>query len=60
MRSSTGSRTKSFCAGVAVYKQLHRTLDIGEQHRDLLALTFEGGPRNQDLFGKMLRCVALG
>ena len=46
--------------GVAVSKQLHRTLDIGEQHGDLLALTFEGRPRGQDLFGKVLRCVTPG
>jgi hypothetical protein len=31
--------------GVAVGKQFHRTLDIGEQHGDLLALTLEGRPR---------------
>ena len=30
--------------GVAVSKQLHRTLDIGEQHGDLLPLTLEGRP----------------
>ena len=31
--------------GVAVSKQLHRTLDVGEQHGDLLALTLEGCSR---------------
>jgi hypothetical protein len=46
--------------GVAVGKQLHRTLDIGEQHGDLLAFTLEGRPRDQDLFGKVLRCVTPG
>ena len=30
--------------GVAVGKQLHRTLDIGEQHGHLLPFTFEGRP----------------
>jgi hypothetical protein len=46
--------------GVAIGQQLHRTLDVGEQYGDLFALTFEGGSRNQDLFSKVLRCVALG
>ena len=29
--------------GVAVGEQLHRALEVGEQHRHLLALAFEGG-----------------
>ena len=29
--------------GVAVGQQLHRALEVGEEHRDLLALAFEGG-----------------
>ena len=28
--------------GVAVGEQLHRALEVGEEHRDLLALAFEG------------------
>ena len=28
--------------GIAVGKQLHRPLDVGEQHGDLLPLTLEG------------------
>ena len=59
MRSSTG-RAASGILGVAVSKQLHRTLDIGEQHGDLLALTLEGCPRGEDLVGKVLGCVAPG
>ena len=30
--------------GVAVGEQLHRALEVGEEHRDLLALAFEGAP----------------
>ena len=43
--------------GVAISKQLHRTLDIGEQDGDLLALTLEGCPCGEDLIGKVLRGV---
>jgi hypothetical protein len=46
--------------GVAVSKQFHRTLDVGEQHGDLLARTLESRPRGQDLFGKVLRRVTPG
>jgi hypothetical protein len=46
--------------GVPVREQLHRALQVGEQHRDLLALAFEGGPRGQDLLGEVLRSVSLG
>jgi hypothetical protein len=46
--------------GVAAGKQLHRTLDIGKQHGDLLALTFKDSPGGEDLIGKALRGVTLG
>ena len=46
--------------GVAVGKQLHRALDIGEQHGDLLALTLEGCPGGEDLVGKVLGRVSSG
>ena len=29
--------------GIAVGEQLHRALEVGEEHGDLLALTLEGG-----------------
>jgi hypothetical protein len=45
---------------VAVSKQLHRALDIREQHGDLLPLTLEGCPGGENLIGKMLGCVILG
>jgi hypothetical protein len=37
--------------GVAVRQQLHRALEIGEDDRHLLALTFEGALGDQDLLG---------
>jgi hypothetical protein len=46
--------------GVAVGKQLHRALEIGKQHGDLLALPFERAPRGQDLLGEVLGGVGLG
>ena len=44
--------------GVAVGEQLHRALQVGEEHRDLLALAFEGGLRGEDLLGEVLGGVA--
>jgi hypothetical protein len=46
--------------GVAVGQQLHRALEIGEQHGDLLALAFKGGFGCQDFLGEMGWCVCLG
>ena len=40
--------------GVAVGKQLHRALDVGEQHGDLLALAFERGLGGEDLIDEVL------
>src|SRR5262245_9784054 len=45
---------------VAVSKRLHRTLDIREQHGDLLSLTLEGCPGGENLVGEMLGRVILG
>jgi hypothetical protein len=45
---------------IEVSKQLHRALDISEQHRDLLPLTLEGYPRGEDLIGEVLGRVMLG
>ena len=44
--------------GVAVGQELHRALEVGEEHRDLLALALEGGLRGEDLLGEVLRGVA--
>jgi len=46
--------------GVAVSKQLHRALNIREQHGDLLPFTLEGCPGGEDLIGKMEGRVILG
>ena len=46
--------------GIAVDQQLHRTRDIGKQHRDLLPLTLEGRPCGEDLVSKVLGHVTLG
>jgi len=46
--------------GVAVGEQLHRPLQVREQHRDLLALAFEGALGGEDLLGEMLGRVGLG
>ena len=44
--------------GVAVGEQLHRALQVGEEHRDLLALALERGLRGEDLLGEVLGRVA--
>src|SRR5262245_22912579 len=46
--------------GIPICQQLHRALEVSEKHRDLLALTFEGRPGDEDLLGEMFRDVALG
>ena len=40
--------------------ELHRALHVGEQHRDLLALPLESGPRLEDLVGEVLGGVGAG
>ena len=39
---------------VELLGELHRALHVGEEHRHLLALAFEGGLRLQDLLGEVL------
>ena len=46
--------------GIAVGEQLHRALEVGEEHRDLLALALEGGLGGEDLLGEVLGGVGLG
>jgi hypothetical protein len=46
--------------GVAVGEQLHRALQVGEQHGDLLALTFQGFLGEQDPLGEVLGGVGGG
>ena len=43
--------------GVAVGQQLHRALEVGEEHRDLLALAFQRGLRVEDSLGEVLGSV---
>jgi hypothetical protein len=45
--------------GVAVSKEFHGALKVGEEHCHLLALAFERGPRRQDALGEVPGCVAL-
>jgi hypothetical protein len=45
---------------VAVGQQLHRAFEVGKEHRDLLALTFQGRARGQDLLHEMRGGVAAG
>ena len=40
--------------GVAVGEQLHRALEVGKQHGDLLAFAFERGLGGEDLLGEVL------
>ena len=46
--------------GIAVGKQLHRPLQIGEEDRDLLALALQRALGGEDLLGQVLRRVCLG
>ena len=46
--------------GIAVGEQLHRALEVGEEHRDLLALALQRGLRGEDLLGEVLGRVGLG
>ena len=45
---------------IAVGEQLHRPFHVGEQHRDLLALAFEGAFGCENFFGEMLRGIDFG
>jgi hypothetical protein len=41
--------------GITVGQQLHRALEIGEQHGHLLALAFEGAAGGEDFLGEIPR-----
>jgi hypothetical protein len=45
---------------IAVGEQLHRALEVSEEHGDLLPLALEGTLGREDLLGKVLRSVGLG
>jgi hypothetical protein len=40
--------------GIPVRQELHRALEVGEEDRDLLALTLQGGLGGKDLLGEVL------
>ena len=44
--------------GIAVGQQLHRALEVGEEHRHLLALALERALGGEDLLGEVLGRVA--
>ena len=46
--------------GVATPDQLERTLDVGEQHGDLLALALDRTPGSADAVGKVPGGIGLG
>jgi hypothetical protein len=45
---------------IGVLDQRERALDVGEQHRDLLAFAFQRGARAEDPLGQMARRVGRG
>ncbi len=46
--------------GITVFQQFHGTLEVGEEHGDLFALTLHGALRRQDLIDEVLRRVCVG
>ena len=46
--------------GVAVGEEFHRALEVREEHRDLLAFTFQCGLGRQDALGEVFRSVRVG
>jgi len=55
-----GVEELSCLLGVAVGEQLHRALEVGEEHGDLLVLAFQGRLGGEDLLGEVLRGIGLG
>jgi len=45
---------------IAIGEQLHGAFEIGEEHGDLLAFTFEGALGVENLLGEMLGSIGLG
>src|SRR5262249_45052221 len=46
--------------GIAVSEKLHRSFEVSEQYRHLLALALQGSLGGEDLLGEVLGGVALG
>jgi hypothetical protein len=55
-----GSRILRASSRVAVGEELHRALQVREQHSDLLALAFKGSPGGKDPLGEVFGSVSLG
>ena len=55
-----GIQRLSSVLGITVGEQLQRSLEVGEEDRDLLALAFERRLGGQDPLGEVLRGVGLG
>ena len=45
--------------GIAIGEDLHRALEVGEEHGHLLALAFQGAPRGENLLGEVLGRVRI-
>src|SRR5262249_26950391 len=45
--------------GITVGQQFHGSLQVGEQHSDLLAFAFQGIPGSENLFSQVLRRMGL-
>ena len=54
-----GVEERARLLGVAVGEQLHRALEVGEEHRDLLALALHGDLGGEDLLGEVPGRVGL-
>ena len=48
-----GSRSCWALFGIEAADQFHRVFEVGEQHRDLLALAFEGALGGEDFLGQV-------
>jgi hypothetical protein len=46
--------------GIDLLRQVHRSLHISKEHRDLLPLAFESGTSGEDLLGEVFRRVGAG
>src|SRR5256885_11756199 len=47
------------CTASIIREQLHRALEVGEEHGHLLALAFQRSLRGKDAFGEMLGRIGL-
>src|SRR4029434_10098259 len=59
MTCSAGSRSRPGLFGIEALDQLGRALEVGKEHRHLLALAFQGGFGREDFLGEVRRGVRL-